>query len=234
MGLFSNILRGAGSLTGVGALNSLGRKAPNPADAARPYLNQIPGIGHENYDPYIKEGREASQMTGEEYQRLLQDPTGFVNQIMGSYKPSEGYNFKKNELSRELSNTAAAGGFAGTQYDESNRGKLIESLLSQDMQQYLRNILGVHGTGLEGKEIQAGRGYDASANLADYLGNNLSQQGGLAYQGRAYQNTARQNRDNAWLKLGAQLAGGFAGRYGGGGREGGQPSTRPGAAWGGY
>src|SRR3990167_9540646 len=30
-----------------------GGNSKNPADAAMPYLNQVPGVSHQGYDPYI-------------------------------------------------------------------------------------------------------------------------------------------------------------------------------------
>ncbi len=163
------------------------------------------------YDPYINMGRGASNETNEAYGGMLHDPSGFVNNILASYKPSEGYQFQKEELGKDLGNTAAAGGFAGTEYDQGVRGKLIQSLLSGDMQQYLTNVLGVHGQGLAGKEGIAGRGFNASGALADYLGSNLSQQAGLQFQGGRDRGASRSSYNDAMLGLGGNIAGGLWG-----------------------
>ncbi len=177
----------------------------NPADAAKEYSDKIPGIGHDAYDPYINQGREASNQTNAAYDELMKDPTGFINKLMEHYKTSEGYNFQKNALTSELGNTAAAGGIAGTPLDQMNQGAGVQGLLSKDMQQFLQNALGVYGTGLTGKEGIATRGFSASGSLADILGGAANQDANRAFQGQSQQNT---NRNAIFSTLIKALSGG--------------------------
>lgn len=163
----------------------------NPADAARPYLDQIPGVAHQTYDPYISEGRGASQRVGSEYGDLLDNPTALIDKIMGNYHPSEGYNFEKTQLQKELKNASAAGGIAGTEYDVMRQGQGIQGLLSKDMEKYLQNALGLYRTGLTGEQGIADTGYKANEGLGTALGNNLSSQAGLAFKGQSEQNAQR-------------------------------------------
>ena len=181
-------------------------------DAANQYLNQIPGVGHQGYDPYINAGMDASGRTKNKYEELMSDPTAFINKLMEGYKPSEGYQFQKDQLTKELSNTAAAGGVAGTPMDQLNQGEQIQGLLGKDMQQFLQNILGVFNTGLEGEEGIASRGYDASKNLTDLLGGALNQQGGLAFQDQQQKN---KNKNDLWSMFGKALGAGAGGLLGG-------------------
>lgn len=173
---------------------------------ANKYLNQIPGVGHGAYDDYINQGKDASGRTKRQYESLMNDPTAFINKLMESYKPSEGYQFQKEQLTKDLGNTAAAGGVAGTPMDQMNQGQGVQKLLSGDMQQFLQNAFGAFQTGLSGEEGIAGRGYDASKGLADYLGNNLTQQGGLAFQNGREQN---QKGQDLWNMFGKALGGGI-------------------------
>lgn len=184
----------------------------SPMDAANQYLNQIPGVGHKGYDPYVNAGLDASGRTKSIYESLMNDPTAFINKLMEGYKPSEGYQFQKEELTKDLSNTAAAGGVAGTPMDQHNQGREIQKLLSGDMQQFLQNILGTFNTGLQGEEGIATRGYDASKNLTDLLGGALNQQGGLAFQDQQQKN---QNRNDLWKMFGKALGAGVGGIFGG-------------------
>ncbi len=177
----------------------------SPMHAANQYLNQIPGIGHKGYDPYINAGLDASGRTKSQYESLMGDPTAFINKLMEGYKPSEGYQFQKDKLTKELSNTAAAGGIAGTPLDQMNQGEGVQKLLSGDMQQFLQNVFGAFKTGLEGEEGIAGRGFDASKNLTDLLGGSLNQQGGLAFQDQQQKN---QNKNDLWSMFGKALGGG--------------------------
>jgi hypothetical protein len=207
----------------MGILDSIfgGGHKNNPMDAANKYLNQIPGIAHEGYDPYVEAGMDASGRTKTAYEHLMDDPSGFINKIMEGYHPSEGYQFQKDELTKTLGNTAASGGVAGTPQDQMNQGKGVQQLLSGDMQQFLQNILGAYKTGLEGEQGIANRGYDASGKLTDTLGSALNQQGGLAFQGVQQKN---QNRNDLWSMFGKALGagagfalGGPAGALAGGG-----------------
>lgn len=228
MGLFSNILQAASPA----AMMYNKTKPVDSMSAANQHLSQIPGVAQKNLSPYIMPGEQG---------------VDFINKIMQSYKPSEGYQFQKNELNTSLGNTAAAGGFAGTQYDQGQRGKLIQSLLSGDMQQYYDNVMNVH------------RGsFDASRELNDIQTGALNQQGGLAFGQAENQNSRNSALRNALLSLGGQALGGsmglppmpqmggqqanqgmqipqnapVMGGYGGAYRR---PSTStvPGAAWGG-
>lgn len=181
----------------------------SPMNSANQFLNQIPGVARQGYDPYVNAGLDASGKTKSQYEGLMNDPTGFINKLMESYKPSEGYQFQKDQLTSELGNTAAAGGIAGTPLDQMNQGAGVQKLLSGDMQQFLQNALGVYNTGLSGEEGIAGRGFDASGRLTDALGGALNQQGGLAFQNQQQRN---KNKNDMWSMFGKALggAGGFA------------------------
>ena len=184
----------------------------NPMDAANQYLNQIPGVAHQGYDPYVNEGRDASGKTKGQYEDLMNDPTGFINKLMESYKPSEGYQFQKDQLTKEMGNTAAAGGIAGTNYDQMNQAAGVQGLLSKDMQQFLQNAFGAFNTGLQGEEGIASRGFDASGKLTDALGGALNQQGGLAFQNAQQKN---KDKNGLWSMFGKALGAGAGGLLGG-------------------
>lgn len=183
----------------------------SPMNSANTYLNQIPGVAHQGYDDYVNAGKDASGKTKGAYEGMMNDPTGFINKLMQGYKPSEGYQFQKEQLTKELGNTAAMGGIAGTPQDQMNQGQGVQKLLSGDMQQFLQNVLGRFDTGLKGEEGLATRGYDASGKLTDMLGNNFAAQSGMAFQNAQQQN---KDRNNKWSMFGKALGGG-AGAIGG-------------------
>jgi len=184
----------------------------NPRNDANKYLDQIPGVAHQGYDDYITAGKDASGKTKTQYEELMNDPTAFINKLMEGYKPSEGYQFQKDQLTKELGNTAAFGGIAGTPQDQMNQGQGVQKLLSGDMQQFLKNVLGVFDTGLEGEEGVATRGYDASGKLTDALGSALNQQGGLAFNNAQQKN---KNSSDLWSMFGKALGGGIGALTGG-------------------
>lgn len=192
-----------------------GGRNNDPAAAAQPYLNQIPGVGHQAYDPYIQQGQRAGNVAEGQYNNLVNDPTAFINKILEMYKPSEGYQYQKEQLGKSLSNTAAAGGISGTPLDQQNQGQAVQGLLSNDMQQFLQNILGRYDKGLEGEQGLSNQGFKASGALGDVLGNNLSSQAGLAFQGAQQKNSNRNALIGALAKALGLGAGAFFGAAGG-------------------
>lgn len=184
----------------------------NPMGEANKYLDQIPGVAHQGYDPYVNAGQDASGKTKSQYEELINDPTGFINKLMEAYKTSDGYNFQKDELTKSYGNSAAAGGIAGTPLDQQNQAEGVQGLLSKDMQQFLQNALGVFNTGLSGEEGIANRGFDASGKLTDALGIGLNQQGGLAFNDAQQKN---KNKSDLWSMFGKALGGGAGFAVGG-------------------
>lgn len=187
----------------------------NPSDAANQYLNKIPDVGHQYYDPYINQGQESGMNAHHEYDSMTKDPTGFINKLMEQYQPSQGYQFQKGQLEKALGSAAAAGGVAGTPLDQMNQGQAIQGLLSGDMQQFLQNALNAHTQGLTGQENEATRGFNASGNMADLMGGSLNQQGGIAFNQAQQQNQNKTQMFQSLIKALMAGAGGLIGGPGG-------------------
>ncbi len=200
----------------IGRIFGGGGGGQNPAQSAMPYLNQIPGAVGEYYKPFITAGQQAQEVVNPIYGRMSQDPNEFLNQIMRNYTPSEGYRFKERMLTRAAQNDAAQGGFLGTPTSQLQQADIVRGLLGDEMQQYLGNILGIQGAGLQGQENRIGRGFQASTGYGDILGSNLGQQAGLAFQGQAQQNANRLSRRNSFLNFLGQGLGAGARLYTGG------------------
>jgi hypothetical protein len=148
-------------------------------------MGQIQGYGREAYNPFISQGAAANQQLTPQYQQMAMNPFQQYNEALSQYQPSAGYQYKQNQLQNAAHNTAAAGGYLGTQGDVDQRNQALSGLLGEDMQQFLANIFGIKGAGMQGLEGQAGRGFQASQGLADYIGSAAGQQGlfGLVGQG---------------------------------------------------
>lgn len=171
----------------------------DPAKDARKYTSQIPAVGHQYYDPFVNQGKEAGNTLQGQYTRML-DPQAFLDEIMGHYKTSKGAQYEQDKLSRGIGATAAAGGFAGTPEHQREYGEMASDINSRDMQQYLQNILGIQGTGLQGEQGFYNKGYEASGSLADLLGGNLASEGTMAFQGAQQSNANRMAFFNALAK----------------------------------
>ena len=179
----------------------------NPADAAMPYLNQIPGMEKGYYDPYIQRGNEAYNAANPQFSAMGTDPAAFLEKLMGKYEPSRGYQLQRDEALKAAGNTAAAGGMRGSLNDISNEARITDTLMGNDMQQWLKNVLGIQTEGLGGLQHTADQGYNASTGLAGDLSNVLGTQAGLAFQGQANQNKSRSDLLSGIM----QALGGIAG-----------------------
>lgn len=201
MSFFSNATQ-----FGLPGLMGLGQRNQNPANAAMPYLNQIPGMAQQNLSPYIQQGFQGDQQAqnaygnigslygnaedyyqpnnevSQGYRGMSQNPLEYVNQIMRGYQPSEGYKYKENRMLNGARNSAASGGFAGTHNDQEYQADMIRGLLGQDMQQHYGNVMGAQNQGLQGLErMMEGRQRGQGMRLG-------GQERGLAHLGQMGEN----------------------------------------------
>lgn len=188
----------------------------DPSKAAMPYINQIPGVAHQAYDPYIQQGQQAGQNLSPLYQSLANDPSAFYNNMMQNYKPSEGFQLKQKEALGAAGNTAAAGGYRGNQADMINATNISNRLMGEDMQQWWNNIMGLQNTGIAGQQGMYNTGYNASANLSGDITNALGQNAQYAAQGAQGRNQNNQAMMDAFLRFLGQGAGAAAQVYTGG------------------
>ncbi len=160
-------------------------------------LGRIPGQLHQTYDPYVQQGQTAGGVIGPQFGQMASDPVSHLNKLMAGYQPSEGYQTKQQELMRQLRGTAQAGGIAGTPQHQAGAGELTRSLMSQDMQEFLRNVRGIESEGLGGEQRLYDIGYGASGQLGRGLESGLKSQASLEFQQDRQQATdeARKNKE---------------------------------------
>lgn len=211
-------LANTGKVWGWDVRDSFGRgkKNPaNPADAANEKLGGIAGMEHGIYDPYINQGNDAYGQLNNVYGQMNQDPAAYLSNMMKSYQPSEGFNFQKDQALKAAGNDAAAGGRRGSTVDIQNQGNLTDTLMSQDMQQWLRNTMGAQGAGMQGMQGLYDTGYKASQGLGNDLSNIAGTQAQLAYQGQAQNAQSQKDMLSNLLGLIGTIWGGVEGGPGG-------------------
>lgn len=169
----------------------------NPSKEAMPYYEEAKNTVQQGYQPYIDKGNAAGNVLTPIYEQMAQDPAAFLNALMQQYQPSKGYQYKSEQLGRELGNTAAAGGISGTPEHQRQQGELTDNLLSQDMDKFLQSLLGIFGQGVQGEQGFYNQGYQASGNKTSDLSNILGTQGTLAYKGAQQEN----EDNNSLMKL---------------------------------
>ena len=200
MGFLSDIFGGGGS------------KKNNPANAAMPYLNQIPDMEKGYYNPFINRGNDAYNQFNPVLNNMTTDPAGFLESMMKGYEPSRGFQLQKDQMLKAAGNTAAAGGMRGSLNDIQDEARITDMLMGNDMQQWLKNVMGIQDTGLQGQQHLYDTGFNATQNLTGDLSNVLGTQAQLAFQGQREKN---KSNSDMWSGLG-KLAGAGIGAYFGG------------------
>ena len=175
MGMFDSVFGGGGG-------------GSNPADAAQPYLNQIPGTITPYYQPYIDTGLNAMDTVNTQYGNLINNPTGVMNSIGAGYQQSPGYQWQVNQATNSANNAAAAGGMLGSPAEQQMLAQNVNGMANQDYYNYVDRGMSSYNTGLSGMQGLNQMGYGASNELAQSLANALMSQASLAYAGQANQN----------------------------------------------
>lgn len=186
---------GAGVGSVLGGITGLFGGNNDEEEETNKILNQIPGELRKYLEPYIKAGQGAlgnlNDVSGE-YQKLYQDPNSIISRIGAGYKQSPGYQWRLNQGENAITNAAARGGMAGTAQHQQEAGQLAEDLANQDFNDYMKNALGLFGTGLTGRTgIEQGifnTGATSAGDLATSLANVLKAKAGLNYQRGSQQN----------------------------------------------
>lgn len=183
----------------------------NPADAAMPYFNQIPGTITPYYQPYINAGNQALSTLMKQYQTLLSNPDAIMKLAGSGFQSSPGYQYQYNQGMNAANQAAASGGMLGTPYHQQDAANMASNLANQDYYNYLNHALGLYNTGLSGEQGINEMGFKASDSLASGLASNLSNEAGLAYQGQMNNN---QHSSDMWHTILGGLSGLLTAPYG--------------------
>jgi hypothetical protein len=168
-------------------------------NAAMPYLEKASKL----FDPYMQQGQQAYGQLNPIYSQMASDPAGYLESLMGGYQQSSAFKQKRDAALQAAANTAAAGGMRGSMQDIQGQQHLSNELMGEDMQQWLRNAMGLQGKGLEGLS----HFYDTGFQGAEDLGNVYGSQGTLAYQQQLEKRKQQQANEQFFKKLAGSLAG---------------------------
>ena len=180
-------------------LSSLASGSPsyqNPADAAMPYLNQVPDYVHQYYDPYISNGLSAGQTNMSVYGSMASNPQQYYNNLYSGYNVSPYAQYQSDQMQKAATSAAASGGYAGTDSDIARQEEEQNAILSNDWNQYLSQVLGIQNTGLAGNQQMYNTGFNASNMSAEDLIGMLNAQAGLAYNSVNNQNAYNAQKYN--------------------------------------
>jgi hypothetical protein len=181
---------GIGGLLG-GLFGDSGKPYRSAMDQYQKYFNQAQGV----QNPFYNAGVSALP----QYQNWLgsmQNPSQFINNLMGQYQESPWAKFSIQQGLNANNNAATANGLLGSTPLARENSQFAQGIASQDMQNWLQNVLGIntqYGAGL-GNQIGIGTG------AANSLTNLLSQQG--ERMGEASYGSTAGDQSNLWNTIG--------------------------------
>lgn len=190
-------------------IDSLFGGGGNPADAARPYLDQ------ERHDYKSWLSRQAQAEPGEhdtlsgQFNQLINNPQALYDRLAAGFRHSPGYQQDYGDAMRAADSAAAAGGFLGTPQHQRQAASLADQLSSHDFNNYLDRLYGSYGQGLSGLGHLEDQDSAIRDQLAQLLGQNALSGANLAYQGQQYQN----QQTGALGGLLGDLTGGIGGAF---------------------
>jgi gas vesicle protein len=174
-----SIGQGIGSaLGGIAGLFGIG--TPNTGKANN-YLAQMQPSIDRYLQPYIGAGHNAMGTVQGQYGDLLNNPGDMLSKMGAGYQQSPGYQYNVDQMTKAANNAAAAGGYIGSPQQQEYMAKQIGGLANQDYNQYLNNVMGLYGQGLQGMGNINQMGFQASGMANQTLSDMLKAQAQLAY-----------------------------------------------------
>ena len=174
----------------------------DPSKAANKYLDKIPGMAQQQYNPYINAGQRQLPGLEDQYAQMMGNPGGFINDIGKGYQQSPGFDFAMKQALQGSGNAMAAGGMAGSPMHEQANMGLATDLANQDYNQWLQTALGQHQQGIAGGQGLYNTGAGASDSLARMLADTYGSQASNAFAGAQSQNNMNMGGMGALAGLG--------------------------------
>lgn len=205
---WGNIGGGIGDLLAAFGLYNGSKDFKNPADSAMPYMNQITNMLPGMYNPYINAGQSQIPGLQSQFNQLVNNPGGMLNNIGQSFHQSPGFQFQTDQALGAANRAAAAGGMAGTPMEQQNLATTVNGLANQDYYNYLNHATNLYGQGLQGMQGMYSTGLNATNSLSSQLSQALASQGQLAYSGQNTQNQHDQGTQGGiWGLISGALGG---------------------------
>jgi hypothetical protein len=197
---------GAGGAIGAGLAGIFGNQG-NPTSAGMGYLNQIPGMLGNNFNPYIQAGQGALPNLQQQYGQLMNG--NFINNMGRNFQQSPGYGFQVNQALGAANRAAAAGGTLGTPAEQQSIAGVTTGLANQDYYNWLNHAMSAYGMGLQGEQGLAQMGLGAAGQMSQDDMDAMMSQAQLGYTGQQNQNQQQGMNWGALLGGGAALAAHF-------------------------
>lgn len=198
----------AGMMGGMGLGQSLGSLFSNsgaPYEDAMSQYRQYENKAQNVQNPFFQAGQQGMGHF-QNWLQGMQDPSGFINHLMGQYQESPWAHYQQQQAQRAGMNEASANGLAGSTPMMQQMQQNAAGISSQDMQNWLGQVLGINNQYGAGQQQLMGMGQNSANALTNMYGQMGQNMGEAAYGREAGK---QQDRSNGWSGLG-NLAGAAA------------------------
>lgn len=199
-----NFMSAGGLGAASGLLGGLFGDSGAPYDAAMEQYKQWANKAQGTQQPFLDAGTGAIP----QYQKWLQgmqDPSGFINNLMGQYSQSPYAKYMQGQSMRAGQNAASASGLMGSTPLMQQLQQNAANISSQDQQNWLGNVLGINTQYGQGQQNLMGMGANAANALTGMYGNMGQQMGEAAYGKQAGQQQDFMNMLGGGLSLAAMF-----------------------------
>lgn len=183
------LMSAGGGQSGIGA--DLGNLFANlftdpskPWQKASDILSQFLPQAQGYLNPFVQAGQGAIPQF-QNWLKTMQNPSGFINNLMGQYQESPYAKFQQQQAMRMAQNMGSTGespvGGAGStplmQFAQQN----AQNISSADMNQWLQNVLGVNTQYGQGEMGLMNQGMQAGNTLTNMMQNYMNNQAFLGF-----------------------------------------------------
>lgn len=180
--------------------NLFGGNASAGYDKAGSEMERLLGKAGENFNPYMDAGKNALPQF-QEWMKQYKNPQEFMQNVFSNYNMSPMAMNQMGQSQRAANQAASASGLTGSTAHMREAGNIANQATQNDMQQYLKNILGIGGQYGQGLNSLMGMGMQGAQGMGSLYGNNANALGQLYGGGAA----AGQNQMNQLLGMGMNL-----------------------------
>lgn len=164
------------------------------------------------YDPWVKKGEQARDMSYEEYQKLIKDPNFLQDMISKGFYESPYQKYMQDQVTKRMNYNAANTGMLGSGAAQRALQDELTKMTGQFQNDYIGRGMNSYGLGLKGLEGLTDLGFK-SMNAQDSL---LEQAAAGQLQGQMGKNAYDAANETDWGAIIGGAIGTGAGAYFGG------------------
>lgn len=188
----------------AGLLGGIFGDSGSPYKAAQNQYSNFTNDVRNIQNPFLQAGQSAIP-NYQEWLKTMQDPTKFMNNLMGQYQQSPFAQYQQQQAMRAAQNMGSASGLTGSTPLMQQAQQNAANISSEDMQNWLSRVLGINQQYGAGNQYLMGQGANSANALTNFYNNMAQQQAEAAYGQKAGENQDFMNL----LGGGLSLAGAF-------------------------